>query len=214
MMSLAMPIVVNTRVLSASLTGTLRYSRELLARWNGQAETVSPGKCARGLSGHAWEQLVLPRRLQGRLLFSPSNTGPLAVENQVVTMHDMAVFDCAAAFSARFEAWYKILLPQLARRVRGIITVSTFVKERILAHTNVSPAKITVIPNGVSPQFSPAAVSDLDFTVATLKLPSREYILAVGSADPRKKLDPFVSSLESSTKQCVRRDLVSCCGSG
>lgn len=189
MTSPSMPIVVNTRVFGGALTGTLRYTRELLARWNGHAEAVSPGRCSRGLSGHAWEQVVLPQRLQGRLLFSPSNTGPLAVENQVVTMHDMAVFDCAATFSARFEAWYKILLPALAQRVRGIITVSTFVKERILAHTDVSPTKITVIPNGVSPQFTPAAVSELDFAVATLKLPSREYILAVGSADPRKNLN-------------------------
>jgi glycosyltransferase involved in cell wall biosynthesis len=183
-----MPIVVNTRVHSAALTGTLRYVRELLARWDERTETVSPGRCARGVSGHAWEQVVLPRRLQGRLLFSPSNTGPLAVENQVITIHDMAVFDCAATFRPQFEAWYKFLLPKLAQRARQIITVSKFVKERILAHTDVSPAKITVIPNGVSPQFNPAAVSELDATVAVLSLPSREYILTVGSADPRKNL--------------------------
>jgi glycosyltransferase involved in cell wall biosynthesis len=188
MTSPEMPVVVNTRVLGAALTGTPRYVKELLARWNGRAETVSPGSCAHGVSGHAWEQLVLPGRLRGRLLFSPSNTGPLIVQNQVVTIHDMAVFDCDATFSPQFEAWYKILLPQLAHRARQLITVSAFVKERILAHTNVSPAKITVIPNGVSPRFSPAAVSELDATVAVLSLPSREYILAVGSADPRKNL--------------------------
>jgi len=103
-------------------------------------------------------------------------------------MHDMAVFDCPNTFSLQFEAWYRILLPRLAQRTRRIITVSAFVKERILAHTHVNPTKITVIPNGVSPQFSPAAVSELDATVVALGLPSREYILTVGSADPRKNL--------------------------
>jgi glycosyltransferase involved in cell wall biosynthesis len=183
-----MAIVVNTRVLSAPLTGTFRYTQELLARWNGRTETVSPASNARGISGHAWEQMVLPGKLQGRLLFSPSNTGPLAVENQIVTMHDMSVFDCPNAFSRQFQGWYRLLLPRLARRARRIITVSAFVKDRILAHTDVNPDKIIVIPNGVSPRFNPAAVSNLDAAIAALGLPSREYILTVGSADPRKNL--------------------------
>ena len=182
------PILVNARVLSAPLTGTLRYTKELLARWNGRVETVSPGSCERGVSGHAWEQIVLPTRVGSRLLFSPSNTGPLMVENQVVTLHDMAVFDCPAAFSRLFEAWYKTLLPHLARRVRRIITVSTFVKERILALTDVNPSNVVVIPNGVSLQFRPDAVAELDAVVAALGLPSRAYVLTVGSADPRKNL--------------------------
>ncbi len=181
-------IAINTRVLSSPVTGVQRYTAELLARWNGCADSLAPESPLHGITGHAWEQVVLPRRLQGRLLFSPSNTGPLAVENQVVTMHDMAVFDCVNTFSPQFEAWYKILLPQLARRARRIIAVSEFVKSRILAHTQVDPLKISVIHNGVSPRFSLASASKLDATVAALKLPSHKYILAVGSADPRKNL--------------------------
>jgi len=181
-------IAINTRVLSSPVTGVQRYTAELQVRWNGYADSIAPRVSLRGITGHVWEQVVLPRRLHGRLLFSPSNTGPLAVENQVVTMHDMAVFDCANTFSLQFETWYRILLPRLAQRARQIIAVSEFVKARILAHIQVNPIKITVIHNGVSPQFNPSSASELDVTVAALSLPSRKYILAVGSADPRKNL--------------------------
>jgi glycosyltransferase involved in cell wall biosynthesis len=180
--------VINTRVLDAPVTGVQRYTVELMKHWNGHTDCIAPRKSLHGISGHAWEQLVLPRRLQGRVLFSPSNTGPLGVAAQVVTIHDMAVFDCPKTFSPQFEAFYKLLLPSLVRRVRHVITVSEFVKARILFHTGIAPAKVTVIPNGVSRQFSPSAVSRLQEVATALNLPSREYLLVVGSREPRKNL--------------------------
>jgi len=187
-------IAINTRVLSCRVTGVQRYTAELLARWKEDAWPIAPPSSWHGLTGHLWEQAVLPGRLQGCLLFSPSNTGPLAVGNQVVTMHDMAVFDCPNTFSVQFGAWYRMLLPRLAQRTRRIITVSAFVKERILAHTHVDPDKISVIPNGVSPRFQPAAAPGCGATVAALGLPSHEYILTVGSAEPRKNLNRLLQA--------------------
>jgi glycosyltransferase involved in cell wall biosynthesis len=176
------------RVMMAPVSGTQRYTKELLARWNGRADTISPGKHAHGVSGHAWEQVVLPARLAKRLLFSPSNTGPLKEENQVVVIHDMATFDSPETFSPLFAAWYRFLLPRLARRVRRIITVSEFVKERIVLHTKVSRSKVIVIPNGVASQFCPEAIAGSDRAVDALQIPSRYYILAVGSVELRKNL--------------------------
>jgi glycosyltransferase involved in cell wall biosynthesis len=180
-------IVVNTRVLGAPFTGVQRYTMELLRRWNGLTDTISPKSCARGIPGHAWEQLVLPATLGKRLLFSPSNTGPL-MGNQVVMIHDMAAFDSPDTFSPLFAAWYQFLLPRLAREVRSIITVSEFVKRRIVVHTKVSPSKIVVIPNGVGSQFCPEAVSGLGTAIGALQIPSSNYILAVGSMEKRKNL--------------------------
>jgi len=181
-------IAINTRALSAPMTGVQRYTSELLARWNGHAERIAPDGSLRGFTGHAWEQFVLPAKLGGRFLFSPSNSGPLRVTNQVVTIHDTAVFDCPEGFHPRFAAWYRFLLPRLARQARQIITVSEFVKERILVHAKVSPDKVVVIPNGVDSRFCPEAVSRVEEVVAALELPSRRYVLAVGSLEPRKNL--------------------------
>src|SRR5258708_20977110 len=117
-------IAINTRALSAPMTGVQRYTTELLARWDEHAERIAPNGSLRGLAGHAWEQFVLPARVRGRLLFSPSNTGPLESKNQVVTIHDTAVFDCPEGFNPRFAPWYRFLLPRLARRGPLALTLS------------------------------------------------------------------------------------------
>ena len=152
-----MRIVVNTRVLSHPTTGVERYLIELLARMRPDAglRKIAPRKAVGGIRGHAWEQLVLPVRVGGDLLFSPCNTGPLAVANQVLTIHDVAALDHPEWLNAKFALWYRWLTPRLARRVKHIITVSEFTRSRIIAHTGVAPEKITVIANGVDPRFRP-----------------------------------------------------------
>jgi glycosyltransferase involved in cell wall biosynthesis len=170
------------------MTGMQRYTTELLTRWNGQADRIAPNGLLLGLAGHAWEQLALPVKLRGRLLFSPSNTGPVKAKNQVVTIHDMSVFDSPEAFSPSFAAWYRFLLPRLAQRSRRVITVSEFTKQRILVHTKVSPDKVKVIHSGVDSRFCPKAIARLEEAAARLRLPSRHLILAVGSLEPRKNL--------------------------
>src|SRR5947209_16375715 len=153
---LTMPqIAINTRALSTPLTGVQRYTRELLARWDGQVQRITPRSALHGLRGHAWEQIVLPQQLNGTLLFSPSNSGPIGLRNQVVTIHDMVYFDHPETLNRTFAAWYQFLLPQLARRVRRIITVSQFIKERVIATTKVAAESVVVIPNGVDARFSP-----------------------------------------------------------
>ncbi len=181
-------IAVNTRTLSAPMTGVQRYTTELLARWNGRTDCIAPNSSLHGLAGHAWEQVVLPARLRGRLLFSPANSGPLEPTKHVVAIHDTAVFDCRESFNSSFGAWYRFLLPVLARRARQVITGSEFSKERILAHTKVNDEKVVVIPYGVDSRFCPEAISQVEEVVQSLKLPSSRYVVAVGSIEPRKNL--------------------------
>ncbi len=81
---------INTRILSHSITGVQRYLLELLQRMPaGGIRQVAPEHPLSGARAHLWEQTVLPLRPQGHLLWSPSNTGPLAVSRQVVTIHDL-----------------------------------------------------------------------------------------------------------------------------
>lgn len=181
-------VAVNTRILHATVTGVQRYTLEVLARWNGCVDTIMPVRPLHGFVGHAWEQFVLPLKLNGRVLFSPSNTGPVVVRRQVLTLHDMSVFDWPDTFSYAFVRWYQFLLPKLLQRTSLVITDSEFAKSRILAHIDVSPEKIRVVPLGVNRRFNPQAISRADYTKAVLNLPSSNYILTVGSLEPRKNL--------------------------
>ncbi len=81
--------VINTRNLSSTLSGVQRYTIKLLDRLQGKLCPIAPHRPLHGFLGHAWEQMILPVRLKGNLLFSPSNTGPLMVKRQVVTIYDI-----------------------------------------------------------------------------------------------------------------------------
>lgn len=195
-------IVVNARVLASPITGVQRYTRELLLRWKNAVRVIKPGAYSQGVIGHAWEQFVLPRMVKDATLFSPSNTGPLSTEKQVVTIHDMAVFDCPETFSMGFRSWYQMLLPKLVRRALHIIAVSAFTKGRIQAHIDVSPDRISVIPNGVSSQFRPGLQSGN--VLATLGLPSRSYVLAVGSTERRKNIAGLMKAWQRVQKRLAQ----------
>lgn len=195
------PIIVNAKILHYPLTGVQRYLHELLSRWPGGCELAASPEGMAGVKGHFWEQCVLPLRCRGGLLFSPSNTGPLAVSNQVVTMHDMAPLDHPEWLSPAFVAWYGFLMPRLARRVKHIITVSEYTKSRILHHSGINADKVSVIPNGIDNVFAPHRVEDVEAMRERLGIPSRRYVLSLGSLEPRKNL----SGLFGAWKRIVQR---------
>lgn len=181
-------ILVNLRSQSATLTGVQRYSQEICARLDGAIETITPRRSLHGVSGHLWEQTVLPLRIGKRLLWSPANSGPLAVERQVVTVHDLSTLDHPEWFESKFAAWYGRMIPALARRVRCLITVSEFSKQRLIANTGINASRVQVIPNGVDERFRPASSEVIDEVRTRLKIPTARYVLTVGSIEPRKNL--------------------------
>ncbi len=183
-------LAVNTRILHYPITGVQRYTLELLKRWpTGQYTLLAPGDSITGVRGHLWEQFVLPPVLKKRFLFSPSNTGPLAVKNQVVTMHDMAPLDHPEWLNPAFASWYRIVMPRLARRVKHIIAVSEYTKSRIVYHSGIAADKVSVIPNGIDSIFAPHSEEDIKAMRSRLGIPSARYVLSLGSLEPRKNLN-------------------------
>lgn len=180
-------VTVNGRFTTQRVTGVQRYARQMVARKAQWADVAAPRNTSHGVHGHVWEQSVLPMRVGRSLLWSPCNTGPLAVRNQVVTIHDCAFHDHPEGFTRRFAAWYRWLVPRLAQRIRGIITISRFSRDRLLEYCQLPPEKITVIPQGVDPCFHPVDEEAIADVRRKLALPER-YVLYVGSLAPRKNL--------------------------
>jgi glycosyltransferase involved in cell wall biosynthesis len=178
---------VNVRTLGYRITGVQRYLLSLLPHMPAELDSVKPSKALQGIKGHLWEQLYLPTQLHRRLLWSPGNTGPIGVSRQVLTVHDAATMDHPEWFERKFAVWYGALLPRLIRKVRAIITVSNFSRERIVRLTGVNPERVHVIANGVEPRFRPADPE----TVRQIRVKfglTDPYILFVGSLEPRKNL--------------------------
>lgn len=181
-------VTINTRVLHGPLTGVQRYILELIKHIGVELRAVAPSQPLHGVKGHMWEQFVLPVKVGRGLLWSPSNTGPLVTSRQVVTIHDTAVFDHPESVNPSFARWYRWLLPRLAQRVEHIITISEFTKGRIVETCRVAPEKITVIPNGVDPRFSPRPKDEITETRRALGIPDGRYVLTLGTLQPRKNL--------------------------
>ena len=187
-----MRIAVNARVTAFSMGGQQRVAAEVAKRL-GDVEIIAPSKTLSGVKGHLWEQTVLPWRARGKLLWSPSATGPLAMRHQVVTLHDVAFLDMPQYFSRSFRLLYRWLTPALARRAARLVTVSEFSRRRILDCFGASPERVVVIGNGVSSHFRPQSPMAIAATRAALGLPSR-YFLLQATSDKRKNL---VAALEA-----------------
>ncbi len=169
---------INSRCLTAPLTGVQRYLLELRPYLHKEVEWLQPPRRLSKIGGHLWEQFTLPLRFSHRLLWSPANTGALGVSRQVVTIHDTSTLDHPEWFARQFAIWYAFLLPRLCRTVRAILTVSEFSKGRLVETCGVPPEKVFVVHNGITP---PTA------TVEPMAQ-ERDFILCVGSLEPRKNL--------------------------
>jgi glycosyltransferase involved in cell wall biosynthesis len=185
---MTLQLCVNLRTLGYHITGVQRYLLNLLPYMPSELDSVKPQRALQGIKGHLWEQLYLPSQLRRRLLWSPGNTGPIAVSRQVLTVHDASSLDHPEWFERKFALWYAALLPRLIRKVRAIITVSNFSKERIIRLTGVTPDRVHVIYNGVDQRFRPADPQFVKQVRADYGLDGGPYILFVGSLEPRKNL--------------------------
>lgn len=181
-------LVCNARILSSPLAGAQRYVSELTSRFGERIELVRPRRPLHGLRGHMWEQLVLPFKVGGRLLWSPSITGPLAVRRQVVTIYDVVALDHPEWFNPRFAAWYRFLMPRLVQRVRSILVISEFTKKRLIQHCPDAASKVKVVHLAADARFSPADEVSIFHARKRLAIPTPYYLVALGSLEPRKNL--------------------------
>ena len=184
-----MTIAINTRALGAMLTGSQRYIAELLRYFpDDKISSIAPDEYLNGIKGHMWEQFQLPSKVMGNLLFSPSNSGPLMVRNQVLTLLDVVPIDHPELLNGTFAKWYRFLIPRLVKTVHHVVTISDFSKSRIIATCGIPESKVTSIPLAVSENFYfRTAVESLP-VIEGLKLPTDRFVLCLGSLEPRKNL--------------------------
>lgn len=187
-------LICNTRCLQTKLTGVQRYTTEILKHFPGEkVKCFSPSdNIARGMFGHLWEQIVLPTKLKKQLLWSPSNSGPLSVSNQVVTIHDLVPIDHPEWLNKYFAEWYNFITPRLIKTVTHIITISEFSKQRLIDLYKVPDSKITIVYNGINAQSLLHSVY-----LKPKDLPFERYVLSLGSLEPRKNLPLLFKAWEN-----------------
>ena len=183
-----MSIWVNGRSIRSQVIGVSRYTLEISNRLQDRVQILTPPENYNLFQGLLWEQLELPRHLKpGDLLWSPANTGPLLVSNQVVTFLDVIYLEHPEWFSLTHNLWYRFLQPLLARRAIKIITISQYSHKRILDILKIPESKVIVIPGGKGREFTPATLDEINQVKAKHFL-NASYLLTVSTIEPRKNL--------------------------
>lgn len=209
-------IFINAKFLCENLTGIGRYAVEIsfeLKKKIPNVVFVAPKKIvlveiAKELNvqtfgifnGAMWEQIELPIFLlknKNPLLLNFTSTAPVFYKNQINTIHDIISIKHPEWYSKKAALYYKLLLPFVAKNCVKLVTVSDYVKKELFFFFNIKPEKICVVSNGISEIFKNEVVSEkINF----------EYILAVGSIDPRKNIKKLIEAflmLKNSTLKLV-----------
>lgn len=182
-------VYVNGRALNNPTSGVQRYTEELLKRIHTDYGVLKPRlDISLGMRGLLWEQLMLPCKVGSQLLWSPANSGPLAVAFQLLTVHDVAPIDHPEWVDSTYARWFRTFVITLIRRVRHVVTVSPFSRERIAIRANISLDRISVIPGAVDVRrFHPHSAQSERSRYRRRELP-KHYVLALNSWEERKNL--------------------------
>ncbi|MGH2521886.1 MAG: glycosyltransferase family 4 protein [Anaerolineales bacterium] len=113
---------------------------------------------------------------------------PLRRARTVFTIHDL-IYRFFPEHHLPLNRWYlTLMLPRFMRRADAIIAVSEHTRRDVVRLMRIPPEKITVIHEGVNPNYRPLAdEAELARVRAKYNLPEH-FILFFGTIEPRKNL--------------------------
>ena len=126
----------------------------------------------------------------------------------IVTIHDLAFLRNPSLITA--DSWrYYQQVTYLARRADKVIAVSEWTRSQVVELLEVSESRVAVVPNGVdhaffTPSNAPNERSNLDGLHPDLRFVADSgdpVVLAVGTIEPRKRIDLLLDALDSLESQ-------------
>jgi glycosyltransferase involved in cell wall biosynthesis len=173
--------------------GIGRYVAGLVAALPGAGVEVVPFRGGRvgDLAWHRWRRPHV--RVAADVVHAPSLAVPPAGKRPlVVTIHDLAFLDVPDAFTARGRTFHAAGLRVARAEAACIVTPTAWVRDRLVAE-GFDAARITPIHHGIDVPDPPA---ERRVRVGP------PYVLAVGTVEPRKRLDAIAAAVAA-----ARRDL-------
>ncbi|MGM1050387.1 MAG: glycosyltransferase family 4 protein [Bacillota bacterium] len=143
--------------------------------------------------GHVWEQLILPLYAKGSLLINLCGPAPILKMNQIVMIHDAAIYTNKDNFSKIFLLWYKMMFKFIKSFSKKILTVSEFSKRELIKYCGIKETKISVAYLGVEQIVDRS--SD-DSILDTFNLRGKKFLLAVSSKSPNKNFKAIAESIK------------------
>lgn len=133
------------------------------------------------------------------LFFSPNiRIAPLPKNiPNILTIHDLSYVRYPEFFSLKQRIWHWQMNPKnQAKKANRIIAVSGSTKDDLVNYYGLSPTKIKIIYEGVNKDFRSIPKDDprLNEVRRLYKLPQTDFILSMGTIEPRKNLISLVKA--------------------
>lgn len=166
--------------------------------WDYPNVTIVPSFIKEGenFRNHLWEQFELPRlakKYKVDILHSPANMAPLIYNGpSIVHIHDLCFVVNPQWYSYLFHRVYNFIIPRLARKSTLVVTNSNNSRNDLLQFCDVDSEKVRLIYWAVDDTFH-----KLPQTSSLGQIEENDYILYVGSLEPRKNISSLIKAFES-----------------
>src|SRR5437762_8762430 len=187
-----MRVSVDVSPLVQTRAGTARYLNGLLRELRRHDEVEVSARAFGGddrfsnlVRDGVWYPFLLGRDSDADVLHCPTYRGPVRSRVPlVVTVHDLAVLRHPEAFNRWSRLYGPRVVPRVLQTATRVIAVSRFTRRELIELLQVPEERIRVIPNAVEDTFTQDGPAE-----------SGEYVLAVGTLEPRKNLDRLVEAV-------------------
>jgi glycosyltransferase involved in cell wall biosynthesis len=184
----AIRVALDTTPLRQTRGGTARYVRGLRDHLAAEIVELSYPATSRlrtVVCDLAWyPRLRAPRGVD--VLHCPTFRGPFhSTAPLVVTVHDLAVLRHPEWFNRWTRTYSSFAVPRVVRAARHVIAVSEFTKRELVELLAIPESRISVVPNAVEDVFTPDGPKA-----------EGDYVLAVGTLEPRKNLERIARAVD------------------
>ena len=178
----------------------------------GVPENLRAVRVRAGLAGRRWWSWGLPRYLlrapRPYDLFHGTNFDvPLwGGVPTALTVHDLSALLHPSTHTARTTWRARRRLPLMVRRAGVCITPTESVRREVCARLGADPARVFAVPEAAREAFRPATAEEVASARRALGLEG-EFVLAVGTIEPRKNLVTLLRAFEEVACGGQPRDL-------
>jgi len=156
-----------------------------------------------GALGRRWWSAGLPlsARRRGVALFHGTNFEvPLwGGAARVLTVHDLSLLVRPETHERRRVRRARLRLPLMARRADAVVTPTEAVRREVIDRLRLSPSRVFAVPEAARDVFRPLAFADTSEARRRLGV-GEEFLLAVGTVEPRKNLPALLWAFEEFTR--------------
>jgi glycosyltransferase involved in cell wall biosynthesis len=185
-------VALDVSPLRQTRAGTARYLNGLLGAGlpGVDVRPVSfggPGRVTAAVRDTVWYLGALPLAARGAdVLHCPTYRAPIRCSTPVVvTVHDLAVFRYPETFRRWTRTYSRRIVPLVVHAARRLIAVSEFTKRELVELLGVPEERIAVVANAADAVFVPEGPRA-----------EGDYVLAVGTLEPRKNLGRLAQAAE------------------